>query len=346
MLREITYCEAIKEAIDQEMDRDSRVFNYGIGVTDHKGVFGTTIDLHKKYGDHRCFDTPIAEESMMGFGLGAALGGLRPIFNHIRVDFLLLAMNQIYNMVSSYRYMSGGQFDVPLVVRAVIGRGWGQGSQHSKSLHSIFSHIPGLKVILPTTPYDAKGMLIAAIRDNNPVICIEHRWLYWQKGHVPLDPYTVEIGCPQIIREGRDVSLVCLSWMTAEASHAAKILSRYGIEAEIVDVRSLQPLDDSIIVESVKKTKRCVIADCDWINYGASAEIASRIYAKCYDKLECSIDRLGFAFTPCPTARHLENEFYAGAKEIVSSVATMFGKNIDCSNENFYTHTNIFKGPF
>ena len=183
-MRMISYGDAIKEAISQEMERDPRVFVYGIGVPD-QGIFGTTVGLAEKFGQLRCFDTPVAEDSMVGFGLGAAINGFRPIHIHIRVDFLILAMNQLINMVSCYHYLSGGTLKVPMVIRAIVGRGWGQGAQHSKTLHSLFAHIPGLKVVLPTTPHDAKGLLIVAIRDDNPVIMIEHRWLYWQMGHVP-----------------------------------------------------------------------------------------------------------------------------------------------------------------
>ena len=191
--RKITYCQALNEAMIQEMERDSSVFVYGIGAPDHKKVFGTTAGLVEKFGKERCFDTPLAEDSMAGFGLGAALNGMRPINVHIRVDFLLLAMNQLANMISSFRYGSGGEQKAPLVVRAIIGRGWGQGFQHSKSVYSTFAHIPGLKVVLPTTPNDAKGLLISSIRDNNPVIFIEHRWLYWQKGEVSQDPVAIPL---------------------------------------------------------------------------------------------------------------------------------------------------------
>ena len=184
-MRKLDYCGAIREAMSQEMERDERVFVYGIGVPTFSKIFGTTKGLQEKFGPDRCFDTPISEDAMTGFGLGAAIRGLRPIHVHIRVDFMLLATNQLVNMVSNYIYSTGGKLSVPLVVRAVIGRGWGQGAQHSKSLFSNFTHIPGLKVIAPTTPADAKGMLTAAIRDDNPVICFEHRWLYWAEEDVP-----------------------------------------------------------------------------------------------------------------------------------------------------------------
>jgi len=346
-MRKITYCEALREALFQEMKRDRRVFVYGIGVPDHKGVFGTTLGLRDKLGEERCFDTPLSEDTMTGFGLGAAINGLRPIHIHIRVDFLLLAMNQLANMVSSYRYASGGILDIPMVIRAVIGRGWGQGFQHSKSMHSVFAHIPGLKVVMPTTPRDAKGLLISAIRDNNPVIFIEHRWLYWQVGNVPEESFTEPLGKARILRSGKDLTIVATSWMNAEALKAAEILSRRGVSIEIIDPRTIVPLDDEMIIKSVKKTGYCIIADNDWLYCGFSAEIASRIYEKCFGKLKMPIRRIGFTATPCPTVRFLENCFYPNAVNIIRGVEKILKlKPTNLSKEDFYSHEHKFKGPF
>jgi len=284
---------------------------------------------------------------MTGFGLGAAINGMRPIHIHIRVDFLLLAMNQIANMVSCYRYSSGGTLKVPMVIRAVVGRGWGQGCQHSKSMHSVFAHIPGLKVIMPTTPYDAKGMLISAIRDNNPVICIEHRWLYWQEDEVPKKYFTIPIGESNVLRKGKDITVVGTSWMNVEALHAAKILKKRGVSVEIVDARTIAPLNDEIIVRSVKKTGRCIVADNDWLNCGFSAEVAARVSDKCFGKLKHPVVRIGFAQTPCPTARHLENEFYPNAINIIKAIEKILKLTpTDLSKEEFYSHEKKFKGPF
>lgn len=346
-MREISYCEALREAMFQEMERDKNVFVYGIGVPDHKGIFGSTIGLTEKFGKNRCFDTPLAEDAMTGFGLGAAINGLRPIHVHIRVDFLLLAMNQLANMVSTYRYASRGRLKVPMVVRAVIGRGWGQGCQHSKSVYSMFAHIPGLKVVLPTTPRDAKGLLIAAIRDNDPVVFIEHRWLYWQKGVVPEEPFVEKIGEAKCIREGKDITIVATSWMNVEALKAADILNRRGISVEIIDPRTISPLDEGLIVNSVMKTKSCIVADNDWIECGFSAEVTARIHEKCFGQLKQPVQRIGFAPTPCPTARHLENEFYPNAVDIIRKVEHMLGLDtMDLSQEEFYSHEKRFKGPF
>jgi pyruvate dehydrogenase E1 component beta subunit len=345
--REITYQEALREALIQEMKRDKNVLAYGIGIPDTNAIFGSTKGLQEMFGNERVFDTPIAEDSMTGAGLGMAINGLRPVHHHIRIDFLLLGMNQLANMVSTARYGSGGELSVPFVIRAIVGRGWGQGFQHSKSMQSIFAHVPGLKVIMPTTPYDAKGMLTAAIRDNNPVLVFEHRWLYWQTGVVPEQPYEVPIGPAEIIRRGSDITIIATSWMNVEAAQAAEILSRRGVRVEIVDQRTLAPLDDSLAVRSVKKTGRCIVADPDWVTYGASAELAARVYEKCLGSLKAPIARVGFAHTPCPTGRTLENEFYGNAGTIVRAAEKLLKlKPADLSKENFYSHENRFKGPF
>jgi len=346
-MRTITYCEALNEALIQEMERDNKVFVYGIGVPDHKRIFGSTAGLVEKFGIERCFDTPLSEDAMTGFGLGAAINGMRPIHVHIRVDFLLLAMNQLTNMVSTYRYLSAGKIDVPLVIRAVVGRGWGQGFQHSKSMHSTFTHIPGLKVIAPTTPHNAKGLLVSAIRDNDPVLCLEHRWLYWQTGQVPEASYAISIGEANILRKGSDLTIVATSWMNAEAAKAAEILERRGIDLEIVDPQTLAPLDDQLIVESVKKTGHCIVADNDWVFCGFGAEVAAIVQEKCFGNLKSPVSRIGFAHTPCPTARHLENEFYPNAIAIIREVERKLDLSpTDISREDFYSHEKRFKGPF
>ena len=212
-MKPITYREAINHALIQEMERDENVFVYGLDVSDHKRIFGSTANLVERFGPERCFITPLSEDCMTGFGLGAAINGMRPVHVHIRVDFMLLAMNQIANMLSCCRYMSGGKLKVPMVIRAIIGKGWGQACQHSKSMHSVFAHIPGLKVILPTSPEDAKGMLSAAIRDDNPVIMLEHRWLYDIAGPVPDEGYVTPIGKAKVTRKGRDVSIIAISFI-------------------------------------------------------------------------------------------------------------------------------------
>jgi len=344
----MTYEEALNEAIYQEMERDDNVFIYGIGVPDHKKIFGTTKRLLERFGKNRCMDTPLAEDGLTGFALGAAVNGLRPILTHIRVDFSLLSVNQLFNNIASYRYTSGGQLKTPIVIRVIIGRGWGQGAQHSKSLQSMFAHIPGLKVVMPTTPNEAKGMMAAAIRDNNPVVIFEHRWLYWQEGEVEQDPFIVPLDKSNIIREGDDLTVVATSWMNVEALKAAEVLKRKaGIDLEIINHSCISSVDIVPIVKSVHKTKKCIIADNDWVHCGFSAELATQIYDASLDQLDCAIERIGFAPTPCPTARHLENEFYPNAINIIRVVEKMMGVyHMDLSGEEFYSHENRFKGPF
>jgi len=345
--RKISYCEAINKALVQEMERDPSVFVYGIGVPDHKRIFGTTANLVEKFGKKRCFDTPLSEDTMTGFGLGAAINGLRPIQVHIRMDFLLLSMNQLANMASTIRYATGGKLKIPIVIRAIIGRGWGQGFQHSKSMHSVFAHIPGLKVIMPTTPRDAKGLLISAIRDDNPVIFIEHRWLYWQEDEVPEESFAVPIGKSAVLREGKNITIVATSWMNVEALKAAEVLKKRGIDVEIIDPRTIAPFDDSLIIQSVEKTGHCIVADNDWLHCGFSAEVAARVSEKCFGKLKAPVQRIGFAPTPCPTARHLEDEFYPNAAKIIRTAEKILEVSpADLSKENFYTYENKFKGPF
>lgn len=343
--RLITYRDAINEALVQEMERDERVFVFGLDVPDHKRIFGTTKNLVEKFGSKRCFGTPLSEDAMTGVALGAAINGLRPVHIHIRADFALLAMNQLINMVSAFKYMTGQS--VPLVIRIVIGRGWGQGPQHSKSLFSFFAHIPGLKTIVPATAYDVKGMLISAIRDDNPVIVLEHRWLYDVLGEVPEEEYTVPLGEPNILREGNDVTVVATSWMVMEALKATEVLKKVGINMEVIDVRSLYPLNPSLIFESVKKTSHCIVADYDWVYCGFGAEITSQIQEACFGSLKSSISRIGFAHTPCPTMRPLEDEFYPNAIEIIREVEKKLGKEpMDLSQEQFYSYENKFRGPF
>lgn len=346
-MRQISYCDALNEAMYQEMELDPSVFVYGIGVPDHKRIFGTTVRLLERFGPDRCLETPLAEDAMTGFGLGAAVGGLRPIHVHIRSDFILLAMNQIVNMLSSFAYGTGGKLKVPIVIRAIIGRGWGQGYQHSKSLFSYFAHIPGLKVVAPTTPYDAKGLLMAAIRDDNPVIFFEHRWLYWVVDDVPEEPYTVPIGEGAVLREGSDMTVVATSWMNVEALKAAEVLARRGVSVEVVDPRTIAPLDEPLITASVNKTRHCIVADYDWLECGFSAEVAARVSERCFGVLQSPVTRLGFAHTPCPTTRPLENAFYPTARTIVREIEHKLQlEPMDLSGEEFYTYEHRFKGPF
>ncbi len=348
MDRKITYRNGINEALHQEMERDDNVFIYGLDVDDHKQIFDSHTGLLNRFGSQRVFSTPLSESALMGFGLGAAIKGLRPINVHIRVDFLILAMNQLANMVASYSYGSGGSLKVPLTIRAVIGRGWGQSYQHSKSLQSIFAHIPGLKVVMPTTARDAKNMLVAAIRDDNPVIVLEHRWLYDAEGNVPEEYETTSLSGSQVLRQGSDLTIIGTSWMNVEALKAADVLSRKaGIEIEVIDARSISPFDEMLSVESTLKTGHCIVADLDWLHCGFSAEIATRIYEKCLGSLKSPIRRIGFAETHCPCARPLEDAFYPNAITLIRAIEEELNlSETDLSGEDFYSYENKFRGPF
>jgi pyruvate dehydrogenase E1 component beta subunit len=308
--RVLTYAQAIAEAIRQEMGRDPDVFVMGQGVDDAKGMYGTTLGLHEEFGADRNFDVPLSEDAMTGIGIGAALAGLRPIQVHQRMDFLLLCMNQLVNMAAKQSYMFSGAHAVPLVVRAVIGRSWGQGAQHSQAFHSYFMHVPGLKVVAPTTPHDVKGCLIAAIRDNNPVVFVEHRMLYGFKGIVPEEAYEVPFGQARRLTAGSDVTIVAISHMVVEALRAGHLLAERGIGAEVIDPVSLAPLDIGTIAASVKRTGRLLVVDNGWLNCGASAEIVSQVVERLQGESSFRVKRLGYLPTPCPTTRPLEQIFY------------------------------------
>ncbi len=342
----MTFREAVNLAIVKEMEADPSVFIFGLDVPDHKRIFGSTRNLVEKFGSRRCFGTPLSEDTLTGVALGAALSGLRPILVHIRADFMLLGMNQIANMVSCLRYMSGGKCKIPLVIRSVIGRGWGQSAQHSKSLHGIFAHLPGLKVVLPAKPQDAYSLLRSAIRDDNPVIFMEHRWLYDVTGLVD-EELSVPLGKSRVIRQGNALTVVCTSWMNAEALKAAEILARRGVEIEVMDVRTIAPLDETLIVQSVQKTGHCIVADYDWVFCGFSAELAAIIGHRCFGALKKPVERLGFAHVPCPTTRPLENLFYPSAVNIIRTAEKMLGlSETDLSKDEFFSYEKNFKGPF
>src|SRR5205823_4212127 len=278
--RSLTYVEAVRDATDLEMARDPAVILFGLDVDDPKAIQGTTRGLAEKYGPERVFGTPLSEDAMTGAAIGMALAGLRPIHVHIRMDFLMLAMNQLVNVAAKSRFMFGGQVAVPLVVRSMIGRSWGQGAQHSQGLHSFFMHVPGLKVVAPSTPYDAKGCMAAAVRDDNPVMFVEHRILYYQRGPVPETSYEVKAGKARVAVPGKDVTIVGISYMQVEALRAQRYLEAVGISAEVIDPIWLSPLDVDTIAASAAKTGRLLIVDNGWSTCGASAEILSAVYEK------------------------------------------------------------------
>ncbi len=348
MERVLTYAEAVREATEQEMARDPSVVVLGIGVDDFKAVYGTTRGLVEKFGPERVFDTPLSEDGMTGVAIGAALAGLRPIHVHIRMDFVLLAMNQIVNIAAKARYMYGGAVAIPLVVRSIIGRSWGQGAQHSQGLHALFMHVPGLRVVAPSTPYDAKGCLIQSIRDDNPVMFVEHRMLHSQRGHVPDGVYPVPFGKARILAKGSDLTLVGISYMAVECLRARRYLEEVGISAEVIDPVSLSPLDTETIVGSVRKTGRLLAVDSGWTMCGASAEILARVAEQLQGVPHIRWQRMGFAPVACPTTKDLENLFYPNAQTIASAAFAMVHENQKSWAPEHEEAPEIveFKGPF
>ena len=348
MDRILTYAEAIREATVQEMTRDPSVIVLGLGVDDFKGLYGTTRGLQDEFGPERVFDTPLSEDGMTGVAIGAAMAGLRPSHVHIRMDFVLLAMNQIVNMAAKARYMYGGAVSVPIVVRSIIGRSWGQGPQHSQALHALFMHIPGLRVVAPSTPYDAKGCLIMSIRDDNPVMFIEHRMLHSQRGHVPSDLYTVPFGKARVLAKGSDITLVGISYMTVECLRAQRYLGEVGISAEVIDPVCLSPLDIETILTSVKKTGRLLLVDSGWTVCGASAEILAQVAEHLQGMPQIRWQRMGFAPVPCPTTKNLENLFYPNAQTVASTAFAMVHDNQRSWTPVHKEASEIveFKGPF
>ena len=348
MERVLSYAKAICEGTDQAMAQDSSVVLLGLGVDDHKAILGTTSGLAEKYGGARVFDTPLSEDAMTGLAIGMARAGLRPIHVHIRMDFLLLAMNQLINMAAKTHYMYGGHEHVPLVVRASIGKSWGQGAQHSQAFHSFFMHTPGIKVVAPATPYDAKGALTAAIRDPNPVLFVEHRLLYSTTGPVPEESYVVAPGMSRRVTIGDDVTLVGISYMQLECYRAHVYLKEMGIGAEVIDPIWLSPIDMDTIIESVNKTGRLCVVDTGWLNCGASAEIVARTCEALQGKRQFQVQRMGFAPVSCPPTPPLEDLFYPNARTIAQTAAAMVtgSHSVKLPEERPELKTIGFKGPF
>ena len=322
MSRELKFSQAINEAIDLCMAKDSSVYIMSLGVPDPTAIFGTVAGLVEKYGSDRVMDMPTSENGMTGVAIGSTLVGMRPIMIHHRVEFALLAMEQIINQAAKWHYVFGGD-GIPLVIRLLVGRGWGQGPQHSQSLQAFFAHVPGLKVIMPVTPYDAKGLLISSIEDNNPVICIEHRWLYNTFGEVPEDAYRVPLGQARIVREGSDITIVAISHMVLEAIRSAQWLAEIGIEAEIIDVRTLRPLDTDTILESVRKTGRLITADTAWKTGGFGNEIVSIVSEEAFSSLKSAPRRVALLDIPTPASPALSKYFYPRASDLVSAALDM-----------------------
>ncbi|OCT15746.1 pyruvate dehydrogenase [Paenibacillus pectinilyticus] len=312
--------QALNEALREEMARDNRVFLMGEDIGDYGGIFKVTKDLAAAFGKERVRDTPISESGFIGAGVGAAMTGLIPVIEIMWIDFTLVAMDQILNQAAKMKYMSGGQTSVPMVIRTQGGGGRGNGAQHSQSLETLFAHIPGIKVVVPSTPYDAKGLLKAAIRDNAPVLFVENKMMYTKKGPVPEEDYIVPIGVADIKRSGNDVTIISLSRMVDYSLEAAQILEQEGISAEVIDLRTLDPLDKETILHSVRKTMRVVIVHEAHLSFGWGAEVCAIIQEEAFDYLDAPIMRVGTKDVPIPFNRNLEKMTLPQVSDIVNAV--------------------------
>ena len=344
--RVLSYVDAIREAQILEMQQDPGVIVFGLDVDDPKATFGTNRGLVEQFGSDRVFGTPLSEDAMTGAAVGMALAGLKPIHVHIRMDFMMLAVNQLVNVAAKMYAMTGGQQHVPLVVRTLIGKSWGQGAQHSQSLYSMFMNIPGLKIVAPTTPYDAKACLSYAIRDPNPVIFVEHRLLHFQQGHVPDTEILMPPGRARIARSGDDVTIVGISYQQVESLRAQQYLQDIGISAEVIDPIWLNPLDLDTIEQSVRKTRRLLVVDNGWTQCGAGAEIVAALTERL--DIAWRARRMGFAPTPCPTTPSLEQHFYPNGQTIAAAALNLIrGQEQHWLPEQRADLKDIeFKGPF
>ena len=323
--RELTLGEAVREALAEEMRRDSRVFICGEDIAEAGTVFKVLTGLVDEFGRERVLDTPISEAGFTGIAVGAAMTGLRPVVDIMFGDFSTLVMDQMVNQAAKVHYMSGGKWKVPMVMRATLGASRRSAAQHSQSLHAWFAHIPGLKVVLPSTPYDAKGLMKTAIRDDNPVVFFEDKMMYKLKGPVPAEDYTIPLGAADVKREGSDITIVATSSMVQVALGAASMLEGQGISAEVIDPRTLWPLDEETIIESVKKTSRAIVVDEGYARYGATAEIASVIAEKCFFDLEGPVKRIGAMHVPIPFSPPLEDATVPTEQMVFDAARKMFG---------------------
>lgn len=323
--RELSFAGAINEAMSIALEKDPSVFVIGLGAPDPKGIFGTTSGLRDTHGSERVLDMPVSENAATGLVLGAAIDGLRPVMTHQRIDFALHSLEQIVNQAAKWHYMFDGQMRAPIVIRMVVGRGWGQGPQHSQSLHNWFAHVPGLKVVMPALPADAKGLLLASIADDNPTIFIEHRWLYDIAGPVPEGHVTAQIGPANVVREGEDITIAASSFMTIEALRAAATLSDGGVSAEVIDIHTLNPLQDDLIISSIEKTGHLIVADCGWSHCGFAGEVIARVAEQSHGTLRSAPRRIALPDCPTPTSPALTDGFYPDSRNIVKMTTEILG---------------------
>ena len=351
MSREISFTKAINEALHIAMDSDSKVLCYGLGVDDPKHIFDTTNGLQESFGSSRVFDMPTSENAMTGVAIGASLIGYKSIMVHQRLDFFLLAMDQLVNAAAKWHYMFGGQNSVPIVIRLIIGRGWGQGPTHSQSLQSWFAHIPGLKVVMPSSPKEAKGLLLSSIFDKNPVLFLEHRWLHNQLENVPEEDFRIPIGKAHILNYGDDITIVAMSYMNTEAIRSLDYLDSKGISSELIDLRSVNPIDWITIFNSVRKTGRLLVLDTGSETGSLAAEIIAKVSSELFADLISAPKRVCLPDVPVPASFALTKDFYPTSYDIAKKVCSMLNMVFD--EENFkrssFPHDipgDWFKGPF
>lgn len=344
-MRTITYAQAISEALVLGMKENSKVFITGIGVDYPVGVFGTTKQAFDEFGRNRVFDSPSMENALTGICIGAASMEMRPVLVHHRNDFMFLAFDQMLNLAAKWRYMYGGNAgQVPIVVRAIIGRGWGQGATHSQSLQSPIAHFPGIAVLMPTMPADAKGLILSALKSKSPVVILEHRSLFDITGEVPQGYYETPIGKANVIRSGTDISVVCTSYMVIEALRAAEFLSKFGVSVEVVDIRSIRPIDERTIISSVMKTGRLIVADTSWVQYGVTSEVSAIVAEKAFSYLKSPVVRIGLPDSPAPSTKSLEEVFYPSANSLQRTITKTLG--ISDITIALAPEIDNFKGPY
>lgn len=328
--RSLNFVEAIREALYECMSRDERVILIGEGVPDPKAIFSSTAGLRETFGPQRVFDMPLAENGLTGACIGAALCGMRPVMVHQRIDFAMLAMDQIVNNAAKWHYMFDGKASVPLVIRMIVGRGWGQGPQHSQSLQAMFAQVPGLKVVMPTTARDAKGMLIEAIQDNNPVIFIEHRWLHNVRDDVPEGYYTTSLDKARLLYQGNEATIAAFSYMAFESLLAAKALAHtHGIHVDVLDMRSVRPLDVESVLSSVKRSGRLLVADTAFRTGSVAGELLAQVVEQAFGYLKAPPLRVASPDHPVPTSPFMAASYYPGAQTIVDTVLQMLGRRME-----------------
>lgn len=344
-MRTLTYSQAISEALVIGMRENPKVFITGIGVDYPVGVFGTTREALDEFGSSRVFDSPSMENALTGICIGASAMGMRPVIVHHRNDFMFLAFDQMINLAAKWRYMYGGNAgQVPIVVRGIIGRGWGQGATHSQSLQSPIAHFPGIAVVMPAMPADAKGLILSALKSPSPVVILEHRSLFDIVGEVPEGEYETPIGKANVLRVGSDISVVCTSYMVIEAMRAAEFLSRFGISVEVIDLRSMRPLDEETIINSVIKTGKLVVADTSWVQYGVASEIAALVAEKAFKYLKAPVVRIGLPDSPAPSSKVLEDAFYPSADSLQKTITKLLGRQDITTPLN--SEIDNFMGPY